>query len=80
MLSVKQGSIKNHFLSLWYESTWDWTQVSWIIGEHSDTYANVQLLTYWGYTSPLLDLFGHQNEFSFSEKFVFKSFLNFIFI
>ena len=41
MLSVKQGSIKYHFLSLWYDSTWDWTQVSWAIGEHSDHYANV---------------------------------------
>ena len=28
MLSVKQGSIKYHFLSLWYGSTWDWTQIS----------------------------------------------------
>ena len=28
MLSVKQGGIKYHFLSLWYDSTWDWTQVS----------------------------------------------------
>ena len=25
MLSVKQGDIKNHFLSLWYDSTCDWT-------------------------------------------------------
>ena len=25
MLSVKQGGIKYHFLSLWYDSTWDWT-------------------------------------------------------
>ena len=23
MLSVKQGDIKYHFLSLWYDSTWD---------------------------------------------------------
>ena len=23
MLSVKQGSIKYHFLSLWYDSTWN---------------------------------------------------------
>ena len=23
MLSVKQGIIKYHFLSLWYDSTWD---------------------------------------------------------
>ena len=35
MLSVKQGGIKYHFLSLWYDSTWDWTQVSRAIGEHS---------------------------------------------
>ena len=27
MLSVKQGSIKYHFLSLWYDATWEWTQV-----------------------------------------------------
>ena len=33
MLSVKQGSIKYHFLSLWYDSTRDWTQVSLAIGE-----------------------------------------------
>ena len=26
MLSVKQGGIKYHFLSLWYDSTWDWTR------------------------------------------------------
>ena len=35
MLSVKQGGIKCHFLSLWYDSTWDWTQVSQTIGRHS---------------------------------------------
>ena len=29
MLSVKQGGIKYHFLSFWYDSTWDWTTVSW---------------------------------------------------
>ena len=34
MLSVKQVSIKYHFLSLWYDSTWDWTPVSRTIGEH----------------------------------------------
>ena len=39
MLSVKQGGIKYHFLSLWYDSTWDWTSVSQTIGEHS-TLAN----------------------------------------
>ena len=42
MLSVKQGGIKYHFLSLWYDSTWDLTQVSRTIGEHSNRLANVQ--------------------------------------
>ena len=41
MLSVKQGGIKYHFKSLWYDSTWDWTQVSRAIGEHSNRWANV---------------------------------------
>ena len=36
MLSVKQGGIKYHFLSLWYDSTSDWTQLSRAIGEHSN--------------------------------------------
>ena len=35
VLSVKQGRIKYHFLSLWYDLTWDWSPVSWTIGEHS---------------------------------------------
>ena len=34
MLSVKQGGIKYHFMSLWYDLAWDWTPVSRIIGEH----------------------------------------------
>ena len=42
MLSVKQGSIKYHFLSLWYDSTWGWIQVLRAIGEHSNHYTNVQ--------------------------------------
>ena len=33
--NVKQGGIKYHFKSLWYDTTWDWTQVSRTIGEHS---------------------------------------------
>ena len=47
MLSVKQGGIKYpffffffFFFSLWYDSTWDWTQVSQAIGEHSNHHAN----------------------------------------
>ena len=35
MLSVKQGGIKDHFLSLWYDSTCDWNPVSRAIGKHS---------------------------------------------
>ena len=41
MLSVKQGIIKCHLLSLWYDSTCDWTQVSRATGEHCNHYANV---------------------------------------
>ena len=41
MLSVKQGYIKYYFLSLWYDSIWDWTQASRAIGEHTNQYANV---------------------------------------
>ena len=40
MLSVKQGNIKYHFLSLWYDSTCDWTPVSRAIGEHSSHLTN----------------------------------------
>ena len=28
ILCDKEGGIKYHFLSLWYDSTWDWTLVS----------------------------------------------------
>ena len=42
MPSVEQGSIEYHFLSLWYDSTCDWTQVSQAIGEYSNQYANVR--------------------------------------
>ena len=34
MLSVKQSSMKYHFLSLWYDSTGDWTSISRTIGKH----------------------------------------------
>ena len=48
MLSVKQGGIKYHFLSLWYDLTWDWTQVSRAIGEHSNHYWVQQPFRGWG--------------------------------
>ena len=38
MPNVKQDGIKYHFLSLWYDSTWDWTPVSRAIGEDSTHY------------------------------------------
>ena len=40
MLSFKQGGITYNFLRLWYDPTWDWTQISQAIGEHSNHYAN----------------------------------------
>ena len=40
ILSAKQGGIKYHFLSLWYDLTWDWSLVSWTIGKHSTHEAN----------------------------------------
>ena len=40
MLSVEKGGIKYHFKSFWYDSTWDWTPVSRIIGGHSTHSAN----------------------------------------
>ena len=42
MLSVKQGGIKCHFLSLWYDSTWDWTPVSRAIGKHYHLYLYIK--------------------------------------
>ena len=35
VLSAKQGAIKYHFLSIWYDLTWDQTLVSQAIGKHS---------------------------------------------
>ena len=35
MVSVKQGGIRFHFFSLWYDSTWDWTSVTRTIGGHN---------------------------------------------
>ena len=41
MLSVKQGDIKYHFLSLWYDLTCDWILVSWAIDKHSTPPAQI---------------------------------------
>ena len=45
MLSLKQGGIKNHFLTLWYNSTWDWTQVSWCTISFSGTPLDTPMCT-----------------------------------
>ena len=45
VLSAKQDSIKYHFLSLWYDLTWDWTPVSRTIVEHFNHYGNGALLS-----------------------------------
>ena len=34
ILSIKQRSVNYHFLSLWYDSTWDWTPICQAIGEY----------------------------------------------
>ena len=46
MLNVKQGGMKNHFLSLWYDLTWDGTQISYTIDEHFNHYAKTQTYTF----------------------------------
>ena len=35
MLNVKQGGIKYHFFSFWYDSTWDWTPNPFVTTLHS---------------------------------------------
>ena len=45
-LSVKQGGIKYHFLSLWYDSSWEWTPVSRTIGKHNYIYIYIYIYIY----------------------------------
>ena len=40
MQNVKLGGIKYQFLSLWNDSTWDWTRVSRAIGKYSAHLSN----------------------------------------
>ena len=53
MLRDKQGVIKYHFLSLWYNSTYDWTLVSRILG---DIYGNTYII--WFYL-PIINIQEH---------------------
>ena len=45
ILWFKQGGIKYQFFSFSYDSTWDWTQASRAIAEHSNQYANDKLFS-----------------------------------
>ena len=69
MLSVKQGSIKYHFLSLWYNSTWNWTQVFRAIVEHSNYWANIKIglfqhFSFWSWNERNWNIKIHQPFFS----------------
>ena len=50
MLSVKQGMLSKEasstILSLWQDSIWDLTPVSWAFGKHSNHYTNVPVIYY----------------------------------
>ena len=43
MFSVKEQGIKYYFLSLWYDSIWDLTPVSWTVGKHPTHLVNMQI-------------------------------------
>ena len=43
ILRFNQGGIKNHLVSYWHVSTWDWTPVSLALGEHCNHYINVSV-------------------------------------
>ena len=79
MLSVKQGGIKYHFLSLWYDSTWVWTQVSQTIGKHYSLGQNPDILLcklifyYINHPSTTIDLW---IKMLISLKFLWRIFLN----
>ena len=46
MLNVKQGEIKYHFMSIWYDMTWDWTLISRAIAEYSTHNGPVYIYIY----------------------------------
>ena len=47
--SAKQVGIKYHFLNFWYDSTWNWTPVSWATGKQSTHLTNVCIKSILGY-------------------------------
>ena len=59
LLSVKQGGIKYHFWSLWYDSTWDWTPISrtiyscankWLLNRNVYFKPNIQFALFFSIT------------------------------
>ena len=50
--SVKQGGIKYHFKSLWYDVTRERTQVSQPIGEHSTHSTELIITKFSGIENP----------------------------
>ena len=62
MPSVKQDNIKYHFLSLWYDSTWNWTQISRAIGEHSNHYAKDNITVQSGFFLKSYHVIGTGND------------------
>ena len=49
---LSKAGIKYHFLSLWYDSIWDWTLVFQTIGEHSTHQANGLVVINYFYLLP----------------------------
>ena len=53
MLSIKHGGIKYNYLSLWYDSTWDWNLVPWTMANsllirptHTHTHTHTHIYIY----------------------------------
>ena len=80
LLSVKHGGIKYPFLFLWYDSTWDWTPVFQIIGEHSTTVPiDRSYIIVWDNNLSLKHVSLNMNERNISQDFLFfllSSFFN----
>ena len=61
ILGFKQGGLKYHFFSLWYDSAWDWDPVSRVIGKRSNHYTNgpssAKISTFVIYSYAILFLF-----------------------
>ena len=71
MVSFKQGGIKYHSFSLWYDSSWDWTPVSRTIGKRSKYHANEPVIyIYWHHFFINTYLIDHDRHFLSTYSFV----------